>query len=94
MAGFRYFVELLLDREEDRGDSTDVSGGGGFGVVGLGGDVLSGEEVRDRSVITGELLTGEGLRGKLLRDSATALKCFWLALSDSLNLDVELDISP
>lgn len=64
-------------------------------MVGLGGDVVSGEEVRDRSVITGEVLTGKDLRGKLWwRDSATVLNCFCLGLSDSLKLDVEFDISP
>ena len=95
VAGFRNFVELLLERGEERGESTDESGGGGFGVVGLGGDVVSGDEVRDRSVITGEVLAGKDLRGKLWwRDSATVLNCFCLGLSDSLKLDVEFDISP
>lgn len=60
--GLRNLEEsLLFGWGEERGDSTDF----GFGAVGLGGAGGSGDEVRDRSVITGELPGGSDLRFKL-----------------------------
>lgn len=92
VVGFRNFVELLFEWEE-WGELIDERGGGGFGVVGLGGDVVLGDEVWDWFVIMGEVWVGKDFWGKYWWcDLVIVFNCFCFELFDFFKFDVEFDI--